>query len=49
VSNWLSVADGRVTVLTDDGKRVAGTVEGTLDVPSRATLTGQWACIRRAG
>lgn len=46
MSNWQSRAGGRVTVVSDDGKRVAGTVDGTLDGASRATLTGRWTCVR---
>jgi hypothetical protein len=49
MSNWQSQGGGMVTVLTDDGKRVTGTVAGTLNYTSKATLTGRWACARQAG
>ncbi len=46
LTNWLSRPGGLVKVLTDDGSRVAGTVEGELDGPSRARVAGRWACVR---
>ena len=46
MDNWLSDAGGRVVVLSDDGTRVVGTVDGTMDGPSRAHVTGRWACER---
>jgi len=49
MSTWQSQGGGMVTVLTDDGKRVTGTVAGTLNYTSKATLTGRWACVRQAG
>ena len=48
LSNWQSQATGRVIILTDDGKRVTGTVDGTLAGSSVATLSGAWACTRGA-
>jgi hypothetical protein len=47
MSNWQS-RDGRVSVITDDGKRVTGTLQGTLAGISSATVTGRWACVRQA-
>jgi hypothetical protein len=47
MTNWQSRA-GQVVILADDGKRVTGTVSGTMDGPSLATVTGRWACVRPA-
>ena len=47
MSNWQSRA-GHITIVTDDGKRVTGTVDGTLEGSSQATVTGRWGCVRQA-
>ena len=47
MSNWQSQA-GRVIVASDDGKRVTGTLDGTLLGTNSATVTGHWACVRKA-
>jgi hypothetical protein len=47
MSNWQSEATGVVAILTDDGKRLTGTVAGTLNYSSRATINGHWACARQ--
>jgi hypothetical protein len=47
MSNWQSRA-GQVIIVTDDGKRVTGTVDGTLVGSSQATVTGRWGCVRQA-
>lgn len=47
LSNWQSEGTGVVSILSDDGKRVTGTVAGTLNYTSRATLNGRWACVRQ--
>jgi hypothetical protein len=49
LSNWQSRGGAKVTVVSDDGPRVAGTLDGTLDGTSQATLTGRWACVRQGG
>ena len=48
LSIWTSQGTGQVVVLTDDGKRVTGTVKGTIAGTSTATLSGGWACTRGA-
>jgi hypothetical protein len=47
MSNWQSRV-GRVNVVSDDGKRVTGTMDGTLVGSSSATVTGHWGCVRQA-
>ena len=47
MSNWASRAGGVVTVTSDDGKRVKGTLDGIIAGTSRATMTGHWACVRQ--
>jgi hypothetical protein len=47
MSNWQSKA-GQIVIISDDGKRVTGTLDGTLNGTSQATVTGRWACIRQA-
>jgi hypothetical protein len=47
MSNWQSEGTGVVRILTDDGKRVTGTVAGTINYTSRATINGHWACVRQ--
>jgi hypothetical protein len=47
LSNWQSEGTGVVAILTDDGKRVTGTVKGSLNYTSRATISGKWACVRQ--
>jgi len=49
LSNWQSEGTGVVAILTDDGKRVTGTVKGSLNYTSRATISGKWACVRQNG
>jgi hypothetical protein len=49
MSNWQSEGSGVVATLTDDGKRVTGTVKGSLNYTSRATISGKWACVRQNG
>jgi hypothetical protein len=47
LSIWQSEGTGVVSILTDDGKRVTGTVAGTINYTSRATINGHWACVRQ--
>jgi hypothetical protein len=47
MSNWQSRGGGLITILTDDGKRVTGTLDGTLDGTSQAPVTGRWSCVRQ--
>ena len=47
MSHWQSKA-GQIVIISDDGKRVTGTLDGTLNGASQATVTGRWACIRQA-
>ena len=46
MTTWVSSPGGIVTVLTDDGARVRGTVEGGLTGPSAMTIKGSWGCKR---
>jgi hypothetical protein len=43
---WVSRAGGRITVLSDDGSHVKGTIDGELDGPSVVAVTGSWGCVR---
>ena len=45
--NWQSEGTGVVSILTAAGKRVTGTVAGTINYTSRATINGHWACVRQ--
>ena len=46
MTTWVSSSGGMVTVLTDDGTHVRGTVEGGLTGPGPMRVSGTWGCAR---
>jgi len=46
MTTWVSSPGGMVTVLTDDGTGVRGTVEGGLTGPGPMQVSGSWGCAR---
>lgn len=49
MTTWVSSPGGKVTVLTDDGTRVRGTIEGVLTGPDPIQVSGSWGCSRAGG